>query len=250
VAAQLSVLTAVTIIATGAPQAGRRWWRTARRAAEQVGDAELEAFVVGERAILATYCGYNHEQVLDLADAAVGPSGRDLICTGAASAAAARAQALSVLGRQEEATQALDRFRFLLDRLPDQVTALSATWFGYPEYKLRHVESYVNTRLGRTREAARAQDAALAVYPAGKYRGMSQVELHRAACMIMDGFVHEGIAHATTTLQSLPAELRNDALVHNVAQAALTAVPAQARVLAPVAEYRHMLTATTGPRGA
>ncbi|MFZ1984646.1 MAG: hypothetical protein WAU91_09560, partial [Desulfatitalea sp.] len=174
----------------------------------------------------------------------------DLICTGAASATAARAQALSALGRQDEASQALDRLRFLLDRLPDQVTAPSATWFGYPEYKLRHVESYVNTRLGRTREASRAQDAALSVYPAGKYRGMSQVELHRAACMIMDGFVQEGIAHATTTLQSLPAELRNDALVHNVAQAALTAVPAQARVLAPVAEYRHMLTTTTGPRGA
>ena len=243
VAAQLSVLTAVTIIATGAPQAGRRWWRTARRMAEQVGDAELEAFVAGQQAILAMYCGYSHEQVIELADTAISPSGRDLICTGAASATAARAQALSALGRPDDAGRALDRLRFLLDRLPDQVTAPTATWFAYPEYKLRHVESYVNTRLGRTRQAAAAQDAAVAVYPASKYRGLSQVQLHRAACMIMDGFVEEGITHATTILQGLPTDLRHDALVSNVAHAALTAVPVKARALTPVADYRHLLAA-------
>lgn len=249
VAAQLSVLTAVTIIATGAPQAGRRWWRTARRLAEQVGDVELEAFVAGQQAILALYCGYNHQQVIELADTAISPSGRDLICAGAAAATAARAQALSALGRPDEAGQALDRLRFLLDHLPDQVTAPTATWFAYPEYKLRHVESYVNTRLGRTRQAAAAQDAAVAVYPASKYRGLSQVQLHRAACMIMDGYVEEGITHATTILQGLPTDLRHDALVSNLAHAALTAVPAPARTLAPVADYRHLLTAS-GIQGA
>jgi hypothetical protein len=218
--------------------------------AGQVGDAELEAFIGGQQAILAMYCGYNHEQVLQLADTAINPSGGDLVCTGVASATAARAQALSELGRQDDTHEALNRLRSLLDLLPDHVTAPTATWFAYPEYKLRHVESYVHTRLGHTRQATAAHDAALAVYPAGKYRGLSQVQLHRAACMIMEGFVEEGIAHATTILHALPADLRHDALVHNVARAVLDAVPAQARALAPVADYRQMLTTAAGAPGA
>ncbi|HET9655488.1 MAG TPA: hypothetical protein VFP72_09045 [Kineosporiaceae bacterium] len=57
-----------------------------RRVAEQVGDVELETFIGGQQTILAMYCGYNHEQVIELADTAIGPSGRVLNCTGAAAA--------------------------------------------------------------------------------------------------------------------------------------------------------------------
>jgi len=65
----------------------------------------------------------------------------------------------------------------------------------------------------------------------------------------MDGFVEEGITHATTILHGLPTDLRHDALVSNVAHAALTAVPVQARTLSPVADYRDLLTAS-GVQGA
>jgi lysozyme family protein len=68
--------------------------------------------------------------------------------------------------------------------------------------------------------------------------------------MIMDGHVEDGIRHATATLQSLPANLRDDGLIHNVAQAALTVVPTPARSLAPVSDFRHLLAATSGGRGA
>ena len=244
VATQLSVLTAVTVIATGAPQAGRRWWRTARRTADQLGDAELDTFVLGQQAILAMYCGYSQEQVLDLADEALSASGRDLLCVGAASATAAKAQSLSVLGRDDEARKAVDRLRDLVDRLPDSSTNASATWFCYPEYKLRHVESYVNTRLGRTREAVSAQDTAARLYPRGKYRGLSQVELHRAACMIMDGYVDEGIHHATSTLQALPVNLRSDGLIHNVANVVVSAVPSPVQSASPVMDLRELLSVT------
>jgi transcriptional regulator with XRE-family HTH domain len=240
VATHLAVLTAVTIIATGAPQASRRWWRTARRTAERLDDAELDAFVLGQQAVLAMYCGYSHRQGLDLADEAL--SGRELVCAGAASATAAKAQALSVLGRVDEANQALDHLRGIVDRLPDNVTDPSATYFAYPEYKLRHVESYVKTRLGQTHDAAQAQDAAVHLYPAGKYRGLSQVELHRAACMIMDGYIEEGIAHAACTLNNLSGELRRDNLIQNVAQSAIVALPCSARSLDSARELQRLIS--------
>jgi hypothetical protein len=237
----------VTAVSLDAPQAARRWWRTARRAAEQVGDPELSAFVLGQQAVMTLYGGDHEQRALELAAEAVGGgSGRELACAGTASATAAQAQALSSLGRDEEARQALVRLRLLLDQLPEPAIAPSAGWFGYPEYRVLHAESYVNTRLGRSREAARAQQVALAGYPDGNRRGRSQIRLHQAACMVRDGHVTEGLEHATRTLHSLPGGWRGDRLIGCVAEFALIAVPASARSVPAVADYRNLLAATPG----
>jgi hypothetical protein len=68
--------------------------------------------------------------------------------------------------------------------------------------------------------------------------------------MISDGHVSEEVEYATSTLSSMPDELQSDGLIHHVAQAALTAVPAQARSLPDLADYRHLLVSTASGRRA
>jgi hypothetical protein len=62
--------------------------------------------------------------------------------------------------------------------------------------------------------------------------------------MIMDGYVEEGIQHASGTLHALPANLRSDGLIHNVAHATVSAVPASALSAPPVRDLREFLSTT------
>jgi hypothetical protein len=245
VAGQLSALTAITMINLAQVQAARRWWRTAWRIADQVGDPQLSSYIRGRQAVLALYGGYTADQVLVLADDAA-HAGQGVACAGTISGLAARAQALSVLGRPREATDALNGVRSLFDRLPDTVTARLSSQYGWPEHKLRHVESYVHTRLGDARAAGRAQDQALRLYPPTNYQGSTQIHLHRAACLILDGHLSEGATYATNVLQAMTPAHRRDGLITRSAYDVLAAVPANARTLTPVRRYRQTLAATPG----
>jgi len=182
--------------------------------------------------------------VLTLADEAVAVGSP---CTGVVSGLAARAQALAMVRNAEGALEALAALVAMFDRLPEATRTERAPQFGWSEQKLRHTENYVHTHLGTTKKAAKAQQQALALYPPSNYRGPAQVHLHRAACLIMDGHVSEGVRYATAVVAALPAEHQSDGLVQGSARAALAVVPSEDRALAPVAEYRDLL-ASTGKR--
>ncbi len=53
VAGQVAALIAINQVGLGEHQAARRWWRTARRAADRARDPELQAFVRGRQAVMA-----------------------------------------------------------------------------------------------------------------------------------------------------------------------------------------------------
>src|SRR4051812_42682608 len=55
VAGQLAALIAISQVGLGELQAARRWWRTARRAADHARDPALQAFVRGRQAVMALY---------------------------------------------------------------------------------------------------------------------------------------------------------------------------------------------------
>jgi tetratricopeptide (TPR) repeat protein len=244
VAGQLAALTAMTFVNMGQPQTARRWWRTARRATNSSADPELAALVRGRQAVLALYGGYTPEQVLALADEAIAIN---VPCTGVAGGLAARAQALAIMGKAEAARQTVTTLTAMFDRLPDAARSERASVYAWSEQRLRHVQSYVHTRLGETQKAAKAQERALALYPATNYQGRTQIHLHRAACLIMDGHVSEGVRYATDVLAALPAEYRKDGLIQGCAHAALAAVPHSDRSLASVSEYRELLAPMRGP---
>lgn len=223
VAAQLSILTANTLVALGQPRDALRWWRTGRRGAEDAGDADLEAFVLGRHAVASLYGGYSPAESVALADRALAV-GRDRPCSGTASALSARAQALAVLHREEEARVALEELDHLLEGLPDDIVGPDSSWFAHPEHKVLHTTSYVHSFAGREADAERARDRLLPLYPAG-HCGHAQVNLHRSACLLREGDVTAGVTHAVSTLDVLSAEARANRFVREIGVHVLAELP-------------------------
>ncbi|GAA2636188.1 hypothetical protein GCM10010411_89220 [Actinomadura fulvescens] len=89
----------------------------------------------------------------------------------------------------------------------------------------------------------RAQDAALAVYPARNWQARTQVELHRAGVLIRSGDVDEGARHLVRVLGAVPGELRHDGLLHHSAVMSLKMAPPAQAARASIAEARELLAA-------
>jgi hypothetical protein len=246
VCGQLSALTAITLVSAGDPRSADRYWRTALRAVDQVGDRSLRALVRGRRAVFALYDQRPATSVLSLADEAIAVAGGSP-GAGLASGYAARAQALARLGQQREARMALDGLAQIFTRLPDSVRDDRVSQLGgWGEQRLRHVQSHVSAHEGRLGDATAAQDAALALYPLTHCIGRAQVQMHRATCLIVAGDPSEGARHVVRTLDALPAAHRQDALVHRTAALALDVVPDAALSLPAVAEARERLALASG----
>jgi hypothetical protein len=238
--AQLAVFTAQTIGNLGHPFPAYRWWRLARTMADASGDPELRVWVRGREIIRGLYDHRPLDDVLTLADEA-----RNITTTpgmGTGSVLMGRAQALALQGRSAEATAAVSEVYRALDRLPDHVTADTASMYGWPEYRLRHGESFVYTHAGDTRRAAEAQDRAVAIYPAHMFRERAQVQLHQALRLMLDGEPAEGVRHALETLAALPDAQRIEVVLH-VARAVVQAVPESERHAEQPTRLRQLLSA-------
>ena len=93
-----------------------------------------------------------------------------------------------------EAEVALRQVRELTEAMPAAVLA-DETVLGWPEHRLLHCESYVHTEAGRTKLAFAAQDRALELYPAAQSGNRAMVRMHRAACLIQDGHIADGLRY-------------------------------------------------------
>jgi transcriptional regulator with XRE-family HTH domain len=245
VCGQLSALMAIALFDNGDPEGARRYWRTAVRAADQSRDPALQSLVRGRRAAYTLYEEQPGPSALELAEEAVG-AGKGGPCAGVASGHAIRAQALALLGRHDEARSALGALDEVFARLPESTVADCWSQWGWSEQRLYHTQSWVHSYAGRVGEAAAAQDAALALYPASSSVGPAQVRLHRAMCVIAAGDPGEGARHAIHTLQALPRDFRDNALVRRTAALSLGMVPERARTLPAVVEARELLALPPG----
>ncbi len=228
VAARLAVVMAVTEAYRG-QTSSRRWWGTARAAARRSTDVTTVVWVGGEETVAGLYERRPLPQLLAIADRTLA-AGRGTVSVGTARVLAGRAQALAMTGRTDEALATLRRLEALTGALDANVLADETSMLGWPEHRLRYTQSWVYTHLGRTRDAYAAQDAALSLYPPELARLRAQVEIQRAACMVIDGHLADGLDHAHDTLDALPAQLHN-AAVRETARLVLAAVPAQQRAL-------------------
>jgi hypothetical protein len=241
VAAQLSVIVAMTLVAGGQILLARRWWHTARKAADESGDVQTQVLVRAWETVNGCY-GYSTPLgVLTVSDKAVHLAG------GAATAATAglhagRAQALALLGRHDEARAEVRRVADITDQLPAPVIADVESLWGWPEHRLRHTESYVYTHIGDLAAAGAAQQQALALYPSTQARLRTQVELHRASCLIRAGNVSDGLRHAADLLDALPVDQHNE-LLHEVARQVIAAVPPSSAYRSGVAELQARIPA-------
>jgi hypothetical protein len=222
-ASQLAALTALSLINAGERRVAQRWWRTAAHAASTTGDHTLVALVHGRHAVMSLYNG-SPDRVLELAEFAVA-AGRTTPSVGVISSLAARAQALSKLGRHHEAARALHTVLDHFSQLPASAGTCSASQWNWGEQRLHHVVSYVHAHAGRVAEANAAQDAALAAYPDDNFQGRSQIELHRATALIQSGDIGTGASHLVSTMERLEPWQREDGIVMRSAMLAFDLIP-------------------------
>jgi hypothetical protein len=244
-AAHLAAFTAMVYIGLGHSRNARRWWRSAARAADESGDEVAASLMRGKQAIFSLYEDRSPLAVIDTAEEAIAV-GRNVPCPGVASGYAAKAQALARLERSGEARETLEDLQSLFEGLPDAVVSDRSSQWGWSAQRLHHVASYVHTHAGDVPRAGAAQDQALALYPVGSYRGRTQVELHRAGCLIRAGDVDEGAQHTVQVLERIPSEFRSDLLVRRTALHSLSLAPPSATARPPVRDAYELLALPPG----
>jgi tetratricopeptide (TPR) repeat protein len=224
VGAQMAAVMAMSLINLGQLRAARRWWRTARRAADISGDSFTRVWVRGEEAIRALYTYRSPQVAIDLADEALAIGARRYD----GMALAGKAQALAAMGRATEAKEVVRSIEASVEQMPGIVIDDEQTVYGWPERCLRHVESYVYSHIGETTAAGRAQQQALALYPPSERRSRALVQLHQAMCLVSEGHINDGTRHAESIISSLPSAQRT-ALIMEIGHQVLRAVPNNAR---------------------
>lgn len=246
VAAQLSVVMAMALASTQQVPLAHRWWRTARRYADQSRDLDMRIWVRDWEVVNGTYERRPIRRILNLADETIALAD-DHVCRGTAGVWSGRAQALALAGRDEDAIDALHATADVTDRMPTAVVADAESMLGWPEVRLRHTESYVYTHLGMTDQAMAAQDRALHLYPAELARERAQLQMHRASCLIQRGDIPDGLRYAASVLDELPAHQHN-ALLYEVGQRVMQVVPGTEHRLAEYGELHERLLALPAGR--
>lgn len=239
--AMLSSFTARTTANLGHLRESGRWWRTARRLAEDSEDRNAILWIRAEEIIRAGYEQRPLAEVLRLiAEAEARIGGETLFDLGVL---AGKAQTLGLVGgpAKADAEAALARLRTSFDALSVPHEPAGRSIFDWSEENLHFTESLTYTYLGDYPRAELAQDRALALYPKDDLRSPAQIELQRAMCLIGMGDVTQGVRHAQTIVTGLPAAHRIRPIT-DLAQKVLSAVPAAERSQPGVNDYRECLT--------
>jgi hypothetical protein len=248
VCALLNGIAAISLLHAGYWLEADRYWRTARRTATYSGDSVLGSLISGRRAVHSMCSpGRSRSSVLSLADDALA-MGADTPSSGTASGWAARAQVLALYGDRSGARDALSRLEAEFERLPEATRADTTTLWGWSERRLLQVRSFTHSYTGDVREAEKAQDAVLPLYPPSSWGatswGAAQVRFHQAACMIVSGDPSQGARHIVEVFEAIPPEFRNGDL-KSAAGFALEKLPGHAERIPAVRQARELMGSTT-----
>jgi hypothetical protein len=222
-AAYLSVIVALSLVASGQALLSRRWWATAQRAADESGDAQTQVLARAWDVVNGCYDGRAPAAVVALSDEVL-PLVAATPSAASCGLLAGRAQALSLAGRHDDAVVVVRQLAAHVDALSDAVTGEVESLWGWPEHRLRHTESWVYTHADSHQAATAAQERALQLYPESQARLRTQVQLHQAATLIRSGCIPDGLRMAADLLDQLPREQQNE-LVRAVARQVVAAVP-------------------------
>jgi transcriptional regulator with XRE-family HTH domain len=221
---------------------------TARRAADASGDRDLRVAVRAGQAWNAFASGEHPQIVLRRLDDAVRIAG------GAPSAGLANAQAARafVLASQagagnrdgDAALAVLHDLRAVFERLPGTATEDDLSIWGFSERALRFSEAHTFALAGRRREADRAIERALALYPPELVHGLANLRLIQAYNLIGDHDISQGLDHAMTSLQGLPITPARRQMTMQV----IDGLPEKARTLPAAQELRALTASSTLPQ--
>ncbi len=241
VSALLAGFVAQTVGNLGYVNEARRWWRTARYAADRSGDSYSALWVrgreiihaMGERPIMAIL--HLIEEAEKLADNGPPELALELL--------AAKAQTMALAARHADAESALTHLRNCFDAAT--FSSYSGSLLTWGEDHLHCTESFVYSRLGEYKRAERARHAALVLYDNDPsiVRWPAGLELNRALCLVRKGDVAEGVSHARTVIAQLPTMHQTRGIyIHG--RDVLNSVLPPERERPVVSEYREWLDAT------
>ena len=196
IAAQMAGLIFLTLIKIGNPAHARKWIRTARIAADEVGDPTICSWVRGQEAYVHYYRG-DFDAASTAAREALAIAG-STPCAGVPLAAALQARAEARLGNPREAQRSLDRAESSLENLPAETKTASA--FGYNKAQLHFHAGNAYTHMKIISAALPAQEEALRLYPASDFLDRTLVQFDQAICLALQG--HNDAA-STITLNEL-----------------------------------------------
>jgi tetratricopeptide (TPR) repeat protein len=236
VVAQMSGLLVLTLVKLDDRGAFRRWARTARVAALEAGDPQIESWLLAQEA-------YGHFYSNDLSEAVVVAEHAQAASTapggvGGPLAAALEARARAMLGDGRATVNALERAESMVADL--QGEALTPSAFGYNEAQLRFHAGSAYTRLGDVPRAFAAQEKALALCALGDYTDSALTHLDRAACWTIEGDATAAASEVASTLVGLSAEQRQG-LIDLRAVEVMTGFSEQQRKLPAVQELRDLV---------
>lgn len=239
--AVLATLIADALMKLGRLSPSRAWYDTAQNAADDSGNLELRARVRAQRAMLPYYYGPLEGAVTLGREARLLSRGRQTAT--AAFAAAAEARALARQGNAAAAEAAISAAQRLYDRCDpgDQDDA-----FSFPERRMLLYLSGAFTALGRSNQARRVQEQALALYPARTGIDPALLQLEAAICLAHDRSPAEACQLAGTAYLRVPADHRTHILEER-ARGVLEVLPPGIRRGRAARELTEILALPKGP---
>ena len=204
-AALLAAVAAHTVANLGDLRSSRRWWRTAKLAADESGHVETRLWIRGREIVRALAEQRPVPVILDLAEEA------EAVSAGVQAPPAAlpellggKARVFALAGQPARAEAALNEAWDNFARMPARIVGDTGSILCFSEYYMKFTESYVYSFLGDFARADGARAAARALAPASQLRGPTQLELHRALCQVRAGDVAPGVEHAHAVMTGLP----------------------------------------------
>ncbi|MEV5412768.1 helix-turn-helix transcriptional regulator [Thermopolyspora sp. NPDC052614] len=216
--------------------AALRWYQTARAASDASGDLDLRIRIRAHEAGHSLYGLRDPKTVLRLtADVKqfLGPDPRPSV--GLVSVLLAEAHALALLGRGDEARQAV---RVSTDLAATNLPVIPGFWEP-SDYRMYFNQSRVYSAVGDQKAASRAQEHILRGHPDG-YQVQINTRLHAAQCTVVNGGIDEGVRQAATVIDALPRAYRN-VMIIETGRNVLRAVPFDQRKRPAVSEFREVL---------
>lgn len=235
-AAVLSSMMASSLTGIGHLSAARRWWRSSKMAADTSQDTSTQVWARGRLAVMLPYTYNLPSNAIKIADEAVSIKGEHF----SFSAMAAKAQALAILRRDAEARDAMRSLESSFFSAPLRVLEDSNPVYGWPEYRLRHTESFVYSHIGDVPEAKRAQQRALVLYPAERVRDRTLMQLHGALCLVHEGHIDDAGHVASAAIQNLP-RVERSTLILKIARTILSNIPGEHHQRSSIADLSHTI---------
>ena len=131
----LSVIVALSLVASGHALLSRRWWASAQRAADESRDPDTRVLTRAWDIVNGCYDGRRPDAVVTISEEVLPLVARPSAAT--CGLLAGRAQALSLAGRHDEAVATVRHLSEQIEKLPATVVGDVESLWGWPEHRLR-----------------------------------------------------------------------------------------------------------------